>query len=106
MIPKISLIPRITTSRKKFIGYIIDVCECHDVLEEKKNEWVERITKELYIAHYFEGMIFVSHVNPYLLHHELIHHISRVLKYLTQSKKWVKLDYLNDDLDIAIFGKK
>ena len=102
---KLYFIPRVTTSRKEFIEYIKLICEDAYVDKEKKTEWVKRVVSELNEAHYFVGLIFVERVNFYLIFHELVHHVARLLKALTQSKFWYSLDYLIDELDIFLFRK-
>jgi len=111
MFPRIGLIPRVTTSRKELISHIMKICEVYE-LEEKDDFWIERIKfwvkrieECVCDAHYFEGLIFVDKLAPYPILHELVHHVSRVLKYLTESTMWYGLDCLVDNIDIVIFKK-
>lgn len=100
----VPLIPKVTTSRKELIAYIMKVCEVYS-LPEKEEEWTQHIKEQMLDGHYFEGMIFIARISPYLIWHELIHHISRILRGLTKSRKWLILDDLVDYLDILIFKK-
>lgn len=101
------LIPEVTTSRKELITYVIRVCKEYKIpdLANKEEKWIHRIESQLADAHYFEGLIFVKSLSPYLIFHELVHHISRLLKHFTNSTKWIILDNLVDCLDILFFKK-
>lgn len=106
MFPKIPFIPKITNSREKFIAHIISICE-GNVEEETEEAWVDRVRMGICLGHYFVGMIFFDWGNFtfYTILHEFIHHVSCVLRYLTQSPIWFKIDYLIDDLDCFLFRK-
>lgn len=106
MIPKVPFIPKVTTSRKELLEHIKKVSEWYNTNTIRTKEWIDRVQEDMVDAYYFEGIIFVKYVSPYLIFHELIHHISRILKYLTNSKVWYNiLDETIDDLDILIFRK-
>lgn len=111
MFPKIPFIPRVTTSRKDLINYIKEIYEWYNiygwVYEDEAKEWIRRVQEDMVDAHYFEGLIFIDRLSPYLIFHELVHHISRILKMLTHTKIWYRLlDTTIDELDILIFQKE
>jgi len=102
---KIAFFPMVTTSRNELIEYIKMISEWHTLNTHKTKGWIKRIESELCEAHYFIGLIFVERISFYLVLHELIHHISALMRGYTQSKIWYNLDYLIDGLDIFLFRK-
>jgi len=105
--PKVRFFPLVTLSREEFIQYIIKICSILGMVnEDKKKEWINHVRNGIHVAHYFEGTIFIKYMSPYLLIHELIHHIARLLRYGTQHKIWYEIDWLIDDFDAWLFGKE
>lgn len=108
MLGRVHLFPKVTTSRKKLINHICSVFTEEDLLD-KKEDLIKHISGRINectcFGHYFMGMIFVEKLSPYVILHELIHHVSAFMRGLTQSKIWYNLDYTLDGLDIFIFRK-
>ena len=95
--------PIVTTCRHRFIHRMYLFCADCGISEKKKKKWMERLENDF--GCYLAGTIFVERLSPYLLFHELIHHILTLLRGYTQSKIWHNLDYLVDGLDSFLFGK-
>lgn len=89
-------IPKVTTSREEFIKHIDIVCTAFGVPIKYEREWLARVNDISSHGNYFYGMIFVVKLSPYVIVHELIHHIANTLRYFTLSEFWYKLDYWND----------
>lgn len=102
---KVTFLPAVTTSRTELIEHIKVVSEWYSLNSHKTKEWIKKVQSELHEAHYFIGLIFIERLSPYLILHELIHHVSAFLRGYTQSKKWYDLDYLIDGLDVFLFRK-
>ena len=96
------LFPKVTTSRKEFIDHIIKVCEASSINDHKQEKWLEEVKSCVSVAHYFSNMIFVETLSPYLLLHEVSHHITNILRWLTVSKFWYKLDTLINLIDLLM----
>lgn len=99
------LFPRVTTSRTEMANYIIKVCELTDITKEQIYKWITHVEEAVYYGHYFYGMIFVEKPVPYILLHELIHHISFLIRHVTKVE-WYGLDNLIDTFDILIFPRE
>jgi len=106
MFARVPLFPLVTTSRTQFIKDIAVICEACNIENYRKEEWIQRVESSSCEAHYFVGIIFVEKMSFYLLLHELIHHVMALMRRITQSRIWYKLDYTLDGLDIFIFRKK
>lgn len=94
---KLTFFPKITTSRQELIEYIKKICCDNDIHENKSEEWICRVENQnTSDAYYFNNLIYVKNLTFFLLYHELIHHISAILKAFTYSDEWLWLDDIND----------
>lgn len=100
---RVILFPVVTTSGCYFAAHIYHFCLDCDIDDGRREKWMKRLEDDS--GCYLAGTIFVEQLSPYLLFHELIHHISAFLQGYTQSKIWYNLDYLIDELDIFLFRK-
>lgn len=103
MFARVSIFPKVTTSKKDFIDYISKICGA-DIENEKDEEWFRKIDR-LDGFYFSGGVMLISKLVPCVILHELIHHFSAFMRGFTQSKKWYKLDNTLDELDIFIFRK-
>lgn len=93
------IFPKVTTSRRVFIDWIIQVTETKNIPEERTEEWVQHVKKAMSDAHYFYGMIFVEEMSPHLLFHEFFHHVSQLIRNVVHTNICI-IDYIIDTIEV------
>jgi len=94
---KLTFFPKITTSRQELIKHIKKICYDANISEDESKEWICKVENcNTSDAYYFNNLIYVKRLTPFLLYHELVHHIAAILKVLTYSEEWLWLDDIHD----------
>ena len=94
------MFPKVTTNpldmELQLREYMDDICA---------EEWAtEYLNPELFIGSYCYGLVWLRLNNPFVLLHELIHHIAEKLKFICNSEKFDLLNLFNE-LPNAMYQK-
>lgn len=99
----VPLIPKVTTSKSKFVIHILNTCKKFKYAVDEKelykglhNVNLKKYGKYLFLGHYFCGLIFVKKLSFLIIYHELMHHIFLKLRFFSHNAFWEKFDSLLD----------